>query len=93
MGKFRLKIEKAAQIDIKKHYKSGNKATIKKIEQILIELTEHPTTGTGQPEQLKFELAGKWSRRINQKDRMVYSINNVIVTVQVLSAMGHYSDK
>ncbi|HRN42672.1 MAG TPA: type II toxin-antitoxin system YoeB family toxin, partial [Vicingus sp.] len=54
MGKFRLKIEKAAQIDIKKHYKSGNKATIKKIEQILIELTEHPTTGIGQPEQLKF---------------------------------------
>ncbi|HRP59599.1 MAG TPA: Txe/YoeB family addiction module toxin [Vicingus sp.] len=93
MGKFRLKIEKAAQIDIKKHYKSGNKATIKKIEQILIELTEHPTTGIGQPEQLKFELAGKWSRRINQKVHMVYSINNVIVTVQVLSAMGHYSDK
>ena len=35
MGKFRLKIEKSAQIDIKKHYKSGNKPTIKKIEVIL----------------------------------------------------------
>jgi toxin YoeB len=93
MGKFRLKIEKSAQIDIKKHYKSGNKPTIKKIEIILYELSEHPTTGTGQPEQLKHELSGKWSRRINQKDRMVYSINNQTVTVEVLSAMGHYSDK
>ncbi|PKP51761.1 MAG: Txe/YoeB family addiction module toxin [Bacteroidetes bacterium HGW-Bacteroidetes-12] len=93
MGKFRLKIEKAAQIDIKKHYKFGNKPTIKKLEQILKELSDHPTTGTGQPEQLKHELAGKWSRRINQKDSMIYTINNNTVTVQVLSAMGHYLDK
>jgi len=93
MGKFRLKIEKAAQIDIKKHYLSGNKPTIKKIEIILKELTEHPTTGTGQPEQLKYELSGKWSRRINQKDRLIYTINNKVVLVEVLSAMGHYLDK
>lgn len=93
MGKFRLKIEKSAQIDIKKHYKSGNKSTIKKIEIILKELEIHPTTGTGQPEQLKYQLSNKWSRRVNQKDRMIYTIDNNTVTVYVLSAMGHYSDK
>lgn len=93
MGKFRVEIKIEAQKDLKKHLKSGNKSTIKKIETILIELENHPTTGTGQPEQLKHELSGKWSRRINQKDRMVYTINNKTVMVEVLSAMGHYSDK
>ena len=93
MGKFRVKIEKSAQKDLKKHFKAGNKATIKKIELILLELSEHPTTGTGQPEMLKHELAGKWSRRINQKDRIIYSINDSTVTVFVFSAMGHYADK
>ena len=56
-------------------------------------MSEHPTTGTGQPEMLKYELAGKWSRRINQKDRIIYSINDSTVTVFVFSAMGHYADK
>ncbi|MGC4129969.1 MAG: Txe/YoeB family addiction module toxin [Bergeyella sp.] len=93
MGKFRIEIKPEAQKDLEKHYKSGNKASIKKIETILVELEDHPTTGTGQPEPLKYELTGKWSRRINQKDRMVYSIDEDTVMVEVLSAMGHYSDK
>jgi toxin YoeB len=93
MGKFRVKIEKIAENDIQKHLKSGNKSTIRKIEIILLELSEHPYTGIGQPEQLKYELSGYWSRRINQKDRMIYKVEENIVTVFVLSAMGHYSDK
>ena len=57
------------------------------------ELKSHPYSGTGKPEELKYDLQGYWSRRINQKDRMVYSINDNTVTVEVVSAMGHYSDK
>jgi len=75
------------------HLKSGNKASIAKIEVILLELTEHPYTGAGQPERLKHDLSGFWSRRINHKDRMVYQVNENIVTVEVVSAMGHYFDK
>jgi toxin YoeB len=93
MGKFRIIIANQAVIDIKKHVKSGNKASINKIQNILKELEIHPTTGTGQPERLKHDLSGKWSRRINQKDRMIYSINDGTVTVEVLSAIGHYNDK
>jgi len=93
MGKFRVIISDNAVLDIKKHLKSGNKTSIKKLETILIELEIHPTTGVGQPEKLKYQFSDKWSRRINQKDRMVYSINDNTVTVEVLSAMGHYSDK
>lgn len=74
MGKFRITVTDNARKDITKHYKSGNKATIKKIEVILLELSEHPYTGVGQPEQLKHDLKDFWSRRINRKDRMIYSI-------------------
>jgi len=51
MGKFRIKIEKLAQNHIEKFYKAGNKGNIKKIEKILLELSETPYSGTGQPEQ------------------------------------------
>lgn len=93
MGKFRVTLTDKAKLDVEKHYKSGNKATIKKLEQIFKELSEHPYSGTGQPEKLKYDFAGKWSRRINQKDRMIYTVNNSTVVVDVISAMGHYTDK
>ena len=93
MAKFRVKIEELANLHIKKHLKSGNKANIKKIEKILAELSETPFEGVGNPEPLKFELTGFWSRRINLKDRLIYFVEEEIVTVYVVSAMGHYSDK
>lgn len=88
-----LEFSKTALEDIEKHKKSGDKATLKKIEKLLNELMEHPTTGTGQPEKLKHDLAGLYSRRINRKHRLVYSINEKVVTVNVLGAWSHYGDK
>lgn len=88
-----LEFSEIALTDIEKHKKSGNKAILRKIEKLLNELMEHPKTGTGQPELLKHDLAGLYSRRINKKHRMVYSINNEIITVHVLSAWSHYSEK
>jgi toxin YoeB len=93
MGQFGLKIEELAQIHIAKHYKSGDKASIKKLEKILIQLTETPFIGIGQPEVLKHELSGYWSRQINKKDRLLYKVDEDIVIVFVISAMGHYLDK
>ncbi|MES2277682.1 MAG: Txe/YoeB family addiction module toxin [Bacteroidota bacterium] len=93
MGQFKLKIEELAELHIRKHFKSGDKASIKKIEKILIELTETPYTGIGNPEALKYELSGFWSRKINQKDRLIYKVEEDIVTVFVISAMGHYNSK
>lgn len=70
--------------------KSGQKKTLQKIVTLFEELKEHPTTGTGQVEQLKGNLSGYWSRRIDKGSRMVYSIDDDIVTVTVVSMKGHY---
>lgn len=93
MGKFVIYLTKNAKADIAKHKKSGNKTAEYKIKKILEELKENPYLGIGQPEQLKHNYSGYWSRRINQKDRIIYRIDENIVTVFVVSAIGHYADK
>lgn len=65
----------------------------KKALNLIAELYEHPTTGTGKPKMLKGDLSGKWSRRITQKHRLVYEIIDNEVVVLVISAYGHYDDK
>lgn len=73
--------------------KSGQKKIIAKISKLLDELREHPTTGTGKVEQLKGDMAGLWSRRIDKSSRMLYSIEEDRVIVNVISLRGHYGDK
>ena len=73
--------------------KSGQKKTIRKILSLFEELQLHPTTGTGQVEQLRGDLQGYWSRRIDKGSRMIYRIDDDVVTVMVVSLMGHYGDK
>jgi toxin YoeB len=71
--------------------KSGDKASLKKLQKILDELQIHPKTGIGNPEQLKNNLSGFWSRRINKKDRLIYEIiEEPDKLVVVVSALGHY---
>lgn len=91
MGKYQVIIKATAEKDLSKHKKSGDIASIKKIIKILNELKDHPYTGSGNPEPLKFELSGYWSRRINKKDRLIYEVRDDIVTVFVVSVLGHYS--
>ena len=75
---------------IQKLKKSGNIVVTKMIRRLLDELREHPETGTGRPEKLKYDYNGYWSRRINHEHRLVYSIDGDLVTVTVISAYGHY---
>ena len=88
-----LKSLPQADKDIEAHKKSGNKAVINKIKEILQQLKLHPRTGIGKPEQLKYGLfAGYWSRHINDKDRIIYDIRDAEIIVIVISAKGHYDD-
>lgn len=59
----------------------------KKLEKLLDELREHPYTGTGHPEQLRY-LEGVWSRQLDKKNRIRYMVNETTVIVFIISAWG-----
>ncbi len=63
-----------------------------KITALINDIQLHPFEGIGKPEPLKHQLAGKWSRRINQEHRIVYEItdHNTIEILDILSLKGHY---
>lgn len=74
--------------DIAYWKKSGDKAIQAKIQKLIIAIQENPTEGIGKPEQLKHNLSGSWSRRINQEHRIVYEIKENLIEIQ--SLRGHY---
>lgn len=89
---YALEFTSTAEDTIKK-LKRNEPQAFAKLKKLLIELMNHPTVGTGHPEQLKGERTGQWSRRITQKHRLIYQIKEHEVVVLVLSAYGHYADK
>lgn len=93
MGKYLIELSDKAIADLQKFKKSRNKVALAKITRIFEDLENNPFVGVGQPEQLKHRLHGFWSRRINQKDRLIYRVFEDKVIVEIVSVMGHYSDK
>lgn len=89
---YQLEFSPRALDDLDKIKKSGNKAVLNKLRTILQEIMEHPLTGTGKPEKLRYR-DNVYSRRLSGKDRIVYSIFDNLVKVNILQMMGHYGDK
>lgn len=81
-----------AQRDREFWKKSGNKAIMNKITALIDDIQQHPFEGLGKPEQLKHQLSGRWSRRINQEHRIIYKVTeeNTIEILDILSLKGHY---
>lgn len=52
---------------------------------------ENPAEGYGKPEKLKHSLAGLYSRRISQKDRLIYAFDDE--SIHIFAIGGHYDDK
>ena len=76
-----LQFSQKTDEDLLFHKKSGNKAILKKVITLLKEIAENPYSGTGKPEALKYDLVGKWSRRINQEHRIVYEVCDSIIKI------------
>lgn len=85
-----IKLLEQAKADLEYWKKTGNKAIMNKITALLKDIVEHPYTGIGKPEALKYELAGKWSRRINSEHRIVYSVHDNQIEIYVFSMRYHY---
>lgn len=92
MGKYSVALSPKAKRDLLLVKKSGDKGTMKKIGKLIDELSEHPLSGIGKPEQLK-GVDNIWSRRIDKKNRLLYTIKEDKILVLVLSVLGHYDDK
>ncbi|WP_306807439.1 Txe/YoeB family addiction module toxin [Snodgrassella alvi] len=65
--------------------------SVKKINTLLNNIARNPFEGLGKPEAFKENLSGFWSRRIDDKNRLVYRI--VDNRCQIIQCKGHYSDK
>ncbi len=68
----------------------GNKRVINRISALLADILKHPFTGIGKPEPLK-GTNGKWSRRITDEHRLVYSVSSGFIYVYVFSLRYHFS--
>jgi len=73
--------------------KEKDKVLHKNLRKILKQLLrdEDPSEGYGKPEKLKHSLAGLWSRRISQKDRLIYAFDED--AIHIFAIGGHYGDK
>lgn len=89
---YSLLISLQAERDIA-YLKKTDKRSYIKIEKLLVELIEHPYTGTGKPEVLKYSEGEVIARRITSKHRLLYTVDDEVVTVSIISAKGHYNDK
>jgi toxin YoeB len=90
---YEIEFTELALNDIERMSKAGEIQALKKIDAFLDELKEHPYTGTGKPKPLKGNRVGQWSRRISDKHRLVYSVDDNKIVVLIISAYSHYNDK
>lgn len=82
---YSIEFTPSARRDVLKIQKSSPQL-VKKLVKLLDELREHPYTGTGQPEQLKF-TNGIWSRHLDKKNRIRYIVQDDVIIVTILSAL------
>jgi toxin YoeB len=70
------------------YWQTADRATLKRINQLIREIERDPFAGLGKPEPLKYQLSGFWSRRIDERHRLVYSVDNG--TILIAQCRDHY---
>lgn len=58
------------------YWQKVDKKMVKKINELIKVIRRTPFEGIGKPEPLKYDLAGYWSRRIDQEHRLVYQVRD-----------------
>ncbi len=72
------------------YWQTHDKKILKRINQLVKDISRSPFEGIGKPEPLKENLAGLWSRRIDGEHRIVYAVEDNAVLI--FSCRGHYND-
>ncbi|AMD84082.1 toxin-antitoxin system, toxin component, Txe/YoeB family [Capnocytophaga haemolytica] len=97
--RYKLDFVKKGKLDIEEITRSGNKAINANVLRIFLELMNDPRVGIGKPEKLKHLKGDFWSRRLDDKNRLIYEIVETAregveaYTVIITQALGHYEDK
>ncbi|MHB1946699.1 MAG: Txe/YoeB family addiction module toxin [Gammaproteobacteria bacterium] len=60
------------------YWQNTDKKKLQRINDLIKEIKRSPFHGIGKPEALRFDLAGKWSRRIDDENRLVYEVRSEI---------------
>jgi toxin YoeB len=74
------------------YWTEQDRKTLRQIIKLLADVERNGYEGIGKPEPLRGNLAGWWSRHIDDKNRLVYRLVGD-ETVEVLQCRGHYGDK
>lgn len=73
------------------YWQTQDKKTLKRINALLKDIDRNGCEGIGKPEPLTGNWSGYWSRRIDEKNRLVYRI--VDETIRIAQCRTHYGDK
>ena len=90
--RYTIIISNKAKEDLQALKKSEPQA-YRKARLLIEELAEHPKIGRGKPQLKRHDLAGLYARKITDKHRLLYSVDDQTITVDIISAKGHYDDK
>ena len=70
------------------YWQNQDKKTLKRINKLILDVQRNPFAGIGKPEPLKENLSGFWSRRIDESHRLVYIVDDQLLTI--ISCRYHY---
>ncbi len=70
------------------YWQTQDRKTLKRINKLIIDTKRSPFEGIGKPEALKENLAGFWSRRIDDTNRLVYAVDDAAITI--ITCRYHY---
>ena len=70
------------------YWQKTDKKILKKINDLLKDISRNPFTGLGKPEPLKHKYTGCWSRRITSEHRLIYQVTDD--EIRILKCRFHY---
>ncbi len=73
------------------HWTQQDRKTLRKVNELIKECCRTPHGGTGHPEPLRGDYSGWWSRRIDEKNRLVYRIEEDRIII--MQCRSHYDDR
>lgn len=74
------------------YWQVHDRKTLRRVNQLLQDISRQAFEGVGKPEPLRGNLAGWWSRRIDDANRLIYRTQGG-GNIEIAQCRGHYSDK